>query len=228
MNLKRLGTALAVVLAFAAMSAGSAFAAATFEVKPWRTGTSESKTTVLTGHQPVTASLSSTAVLETEVGTTPLKIQATGIECNSCSIFNEGGDAEGEGKLKLTGVTVVTPAACAVSGGSIQTEPTGTTWTWMVGELDFIEIEAPAASSLAQVTLAKGTGACPIAGTYALTGRLFTAAPWFTATYATSRPVESSKSINETAGGSLKFGSKAASLAATINFKAGGTFFGTE
>ncbi len=126
MILKKLGMSLVVVLALGAVMASSAFATASTEAKVWKVGTTEGGTSTLTGTKAVTIekkSGSTNPTLTTKVGGTELVLQATGIECQSCTITNESatksGVATGTGKIKFTGVTVVKPSTCAVTGGAV-------------------------------------------------------------------------------------------------------------
>ena len=170
MKLKKLGTALVVVLALGAVMVSSASAAAVTEDATWRTGAAG---TVLTTVESVNTTGSGELV--TEVGSTKLVLKATGLECLSCTVQNTGGTAVGAGKLKFTGVTVVTPAPCAVAGGSVTT-------TALNLKADYMGVAGPTASNnaalfvpvegtrFATVELVKGTGACALAGSYPVTG----------------------------------------------------------
>jgi hypothetical protein len=171
MNLKKLGAALVVVLLLSAVVVSSASAAAVAEAATWRTG---SAGTVLSGSETETAT--GKGELVTAVGETPLVLKSTGLECLECTIKNEEGKATGTGKLRLTGVTVSSPAACAVNGGAITTVVIVFAHYYMNGVLWETRISVLSGATLATVSLVKGSGACPIAGTYNLTGNLFTRA----------------------------------------------------
>jgi hypothetical protein len=217
MNLKKLGAALVVVLLLSAVVVSSASAAAVAEAATWRTG---SAGTVLSGSETETAT--GKGELVTAVGETPLVLKSTGLECLECTIKNEEGKATGTGKLRLTGVTVSSPAACAVNGGAITTVVIVFAHYYMNGVLWETRISVLSGATLATVSLVKGSGACPIAGTYNLTGNLFTRATNATGVYAAGQTATSSGAINKEAGGELKFGSKAAELNGTATYALSG------
>jgi hypothetical protein len=234
MKLKKLGMTLFVVLALGAIAVGSASAAAVTEDQTW---TIEGVT--LSGAESVSSSGSAT--LKTTVGTTPLTISATGINCLSCTISNSGGSAVGAGILEFTGVTVETPATCAarnVGGttGIIKTKSLEVKADYMIGTANYILFKPAGASSLfTEVELVKGSGGCPISGPYNVTGEVFVKSVNGTGVDATTQAVESSGTINETASGKtepLLFGGKHAELIGTASFALSGTnkgkAFGTK
>ena len=92
------------VLALAALTASAALAAVNTTKEPWRTGTSETTTTVLSGEQAVTSSGS--GMLLSTIGATnkPVALTWSGMDCTACEIDNVSGNAEGEGVLTFTGV----------------------------------------------------------------------------------------------------------------------------
>lgn len=238
MKLKRFGAALVLVFVLGAVTAGNAFAdhrVTTKEEVKARAGKTAGTTTVLTGKQPLTIALTSaTAALETEVGTTPLKLTSKKLECASCVLFNEGGGAKGQGEVTLKGVTVASPATCKVSGESIRIE-FHTDYTWVsesgIAATRFEPVTGK--TTLATIKLEKGTGECPISGSYELKGAFFAEDANATGVYATSQPIQTSGTINKELGGAemvgaLEFGSKPATLTASVKLEAEGLFFGFE
>lgn len=217
MRLKKLGTALVVVLALGAVVASNAFAAAVGEAATWRTG---SAGTVLTGSETVTTTGSGELV--TTIGETPLVLKATGVECSGCKIENSEGFAIGAGKLKFTGVTVSSPATCAVSGGSITTTALDTTSYYMIGSGWYTWIHPLTGTTLATVTLTKGTGACALSGSYVIGGSVFLKMANSTGSFVVTQSSTSSGAINAEAGGSLEFGSKKAELNGTATMALSG------
>jgi hypothetical protein len=252
MRLKKLGTALVVVLALGAVMAGNAFAGVAFEeAATWRTGEAG---TVLSGSESVTSTGSGELI--TKVGETPLVLKSTGLECIECTIKNEEREilegekkvkksvAVGNGKLKFTGVTVASPSACAVSGGSVTTVPLEVT-AYFMNTRDFIKegkeftelqnwvlFHPASGNTFATVTLTKGTGTCPISGSYIVSGTVFVKSNNSTGVYAVNQTVTSSGTLNAEAGGSLKFGEASAELNGTGTFSLSGAkkgeVFGTH
>ena len=217
MRLKKLGTALVVVLALGVVMASNAFATAVGEAATWRTG---SEGTVLSGSETVTTTGSGEFV--TTVGETPLALKATGVECSGCKIENSEGFAIGAGKIKFTGVTVSSPATCAVSGGSITTTALDTTSYYMIGVGWYTWIHPLTGTTLATVTLTKGSGACALSGSYIISGSVFLKMANNTGTFAVTQSSSSSEAINSEAGGSLEFGSKKAALIGTATMSLSG------
>lgn len=231
MQLKQLGAVLLVTVALGAVTASTALAAAVTKDATWRVGAAG---TVLSGTETIRAS--GNTELAWEVGTTKLVVKSTGLECLSCRIENVGGTAVGEGKLKFTGVTVVTPTACAIEGGEITTEQLRIKADYMAGSgnENFVLLE-PAATVESRFALLKvvtGAGGCSIMDNYNLTGSVFTKSSNATGVYAASQAVTSSGTINSEAGGALKVGPKLAALTGTITFALSGTrngeVFGTH
>jgi hypothetical protein len=226
MKLKKLGLAFVVVCALGVVMASSAFAAAetgTGAMAQWYTGAAPG--TLLSGSE--TVSSSGTGELVTEVGTTKLILKSTGLNCLNCKIENSGGVAVGSGELEFTGVTVSAPSTCAVTGGKVTTKPLKISADWMIGTADYIKFEPVTPSTFATLTLAKGTGACAIAGSYNVSGSVFVKANNATGVQEVSQVVQSSGAINKEAGGELLFGSKSAELNSTNGtFKLSGSKVG--
>jgi hypothetical protein len=227
MNLKKLGMALIVALAFSAVIASSAFAAAETKDTTWSVGTAG---TVLAGSETISASGSNELVWT--IGSTQFRMKSTGLECLECKIENTGGTAVGTGKLKFTGVTFTTPATCKVNGGAITTLAVRFTPDWMIGATDYVKFEPNSGTTFATVKVESGTGSCSISGSYPLSGKLFTRATNATGVYAASQTVASSGAINSAAGGELKFMSGAAELNGTASLALSGSrkgeVFGTK
>jgi hypothetical protein len=216
MRLKKLGAALAVVAALAAVFASSSFAAAATTAEPWVVGGS-----TLTGSETVTSAIDAgtTATFSTEVAGTKYKLESTGIECVGCKIENVGGSAVGSGKLKFTGVTVKEPASCSVAS-SIETTALSITADWMSGTTTYVKF-VPTAGETKEFATAEITG-CSLATNLVPKGSIFVQAKNTTGTPAVEQEVTSSEAINNAAGGSLKVGTKAAVLAGSAKFKLSG------
>ncbi len=223
MNLRKLCTAMAVVAVLGLVLAATAYGKAETKAGGWVTG----EVLEVGKSAAVTCSASQSFVLETEIGTTPFKFTATGAECLEASVNeveNSGKMAEFSGKLKLTGITVNTPASCAISGGSVTTVAL-TGKIQMEGSTTYLLLAPSTGTTLSTLTLVKGTGACAISGSYILSGNDFGR---FNPTgySAASQPVVFSGAINSTAGGELKLGSKLAALSGVLRIalSSGGTF----
>jgi hypothetical protein len=236
MNLKRIVAVAFAVFALVAVMASSASAAATTETKAWKSGTTESGTTVLTGSETVTAeiaenvTLGKSFLLKTTVGEskTPLELTAHVIECVSCTIFNEGGGAKGKGKIRFKEVTVKTPSTCKVKNGEVLTNELKVDATYMEGEKALQLFEPASGEAFATITLEKGTGACAISGSYIVKGTVYSEASNKTGKYATGQQNNFSPTINSAAGGKLRLGEELAELTGSGIFKDGGKYFGVE
>jgi hypothetical protein len=222
MKLKKLGMALVVVLALGAVMASSAFAKAETVSVNWKTGTTEAGVTTLVGSQAVTASATENGILETTVAEAPLTLKSTALSCVSCTITNSSG-AKGSGQIKFENVTVVTPAACKVSGGSVTTKALAVDATYMEGTTNLIQFKPASGATFATVKLE----GCSIAGSYNVTGVVYGKSANATKVYKTSQTVNFTPSINTTAGGELHFEAEEAKLTGGAAFAAGGKFFGT-
>jgi hypothetical protein len=228
MNLKRLGMALAILLAVSAALVGNASAAAVTEDVQWYTGTSPG--TLLTGEEAVTTSGS--GEFKSEIGTTKLALKATGLECVECKILNESGKAEGRGKLRFTGVTVVTPSACAVKSGAgvtgqVITEPLRITPDYAVLVDTYMKFEPePEKTVFAKFELVKGSGTCPISGPESVTGTEFGRMTFAKGTQTTPQRVTVNGSDNLEAGGELRLGARKAELEGSADFSLSGAKLG--
>jgi hypothetical protein len=218
MELKKFWIALFTVLALGAFTAGSASAAAVTEDVFWTLEGAE-----LTGSETVSSTGSNEFAFS--LGETPVVLKSTGLECLECSISNPGGKATGTGKLKFTGVTVTTPAACAVSGGAVTTFQLTVDPDWMIGSTNYILFKPVSGTTFATVALVKGTGSCPLAGEWIVAGEVFIKSRNATDVLAVEQTVDSSGAINKEASGKatpLTFGSKEAVLNGTGTFKLSG------
>lgn len=208
MNLKKLGMALAAVLALGAVLASSALGAATTSDVQFYTGTSPG--TLLSGSESIAVTGSSE--LETTVAGTALKLKSTETECVGCTIKNEGGTGLATGRLVFKNVTVTSPATCAVEGGKIETKPLEAKPDYMIAgtEQSYITFDAEEGEVFATVKLVKGSGACAISGSYNVTGSTFLKTVNGTGIFAVSQGVRGSVAIDTEAGSALKFGGVAA------------------
>ena len=231
MRLKKLGAALFVVAALSAVLAGSAFATAvTTEVSgggmaQWYTGTSSG--TLLSGSETLSAEAVGTGTLtfETEAGT-KYAIQSKKVSCIGCKIENVGGTAVGVGQLKFEEVSVVEPAGCSTTS-TITSTALSVTADWMEGTsaVDLIKFTPTKGETTAFATVSI-TG-CALETTLVPKGNVFVSAQNDTGVQAVGQEIHSSATINKNAGGSLKVGSKEASLAANAIFKLSGSKAGT-
>jgi hypothetical protein len=215
MAIKTFWRSLFLVLALGAVAASGASASGITETALWRTGSGSG--TVLSGSATVVTSLGSEgATLESEVGTTPLKLKFTGVECISCTIFNEGEAAVGAGKLKFTGATVVTPTTCAVEGGAIATNALSIDATWMSGTQWAQQFKPASGTTVATLKLIKGSGACPISGSYLLSGTQYSIASNLTGVLASTQLFRMSLTNNIALSGALTLNSKPVGLSAGL------------
>jgi len=203
MNLKKLGTALAVFLALGAVMAGNAFATATEKTAPWIDSAGE-----ITGTPAVKLEKTENGVLKTTVSETPLTLEATGVTCEGCTITNSAGKATASGKIKFTGVKAVTPPSCKVPGETVTTKALSATADWMEGTTALVKFLPKEGATFATVTLEE----CAIAGNYNVTGSAFAAAVNPTGKLEADQEIVLTPAINSNAGGALKFGAEAATL----------------
>jgi hypothetical protein len=221
MRLRRLGFALVVVIALGAAMASSALATAVTEDVQWKV-----EGATLTGSEFVKSTGSAETV--TAVGGAVLVIKATGINCIGCQITNSGGTAVGSGELEYTGVTVVVPSTCAVSGGVIRTKPLRIKADYMESTADYWLFEPAGGPTFSTVTLTRGLGACPITGSYIKSGTVFGKANNVTGTLASSQTISFSGSINNAAGGATQFGGKPAELNGSLTLSMAGARAGKK
>ncbi len=212
MSLKKSGLALLAVFALSAIVANSAAAAATTGVTSWyKEGVKV--TEGFANGLPVTCAQNGELTITTTVGksNTPLKLKATGTECPEGDIDNltvEGKEmALATAKLKFTGVTVVEPATCSLSGGKIETAT-------VFGELfmDGLSSDLKLSPLTGETFTELEIEGCVIAGTYLLKGSVFGREEKLTGESEVVQKVSFSQTINEGAGGALTVGGHAAAI----------------
>ncbi|MBS1893719.1 MAG: hypothetical protein JST59_20660 [Actinobacteria bacterium] len=227
MRLKKLGAALFVVAALSAVLAGSAFATATTTAAKWYTGATEGGVTELSGSQAMTAEQVGSGTFKTTLSGTTLEVSATGVECVGCTISNATTGGGGEGKLKFTGVSVVTPSTCSTTS-TIESKALKVEADYMEGESAMVKFVPAAGETNGFATFTLSGASCAIAGNVTPKGTIFGKAENKTGVMRTSQNVSFSESINAAAGGTFKVGEEKAVLTATGKFEAGGKFFGVK
>jgi hypothetical protein len=230
MRLKKLGAALFVFAALAAVLAGSAFATAVTtklekeEMAKWYTGASPGA--LLTTPETVSTVAVGTGTFRTESeGGVKYAVQSKKVSCIECKIENVGGTAVGSGQLKFEELSVLEPADCVTTSRI--------TTTGLTVAANFME--GTSAVELIKFTPTKGettafatvpiTG-CALETTLVPKGNVFVSAQNETGVQAVEQEIHSSATINKNAGGSLKVGSKEASLEASAKFKLSGAKLG--
>jgi hypothetical protein len=209
MSIKKVGFTLAALLALSAVMASSAFATATTNNSFWyksgaKIGAAEPEVACSKASEKLT--------LNSEIGTTPIELQATGISCSG-KLKQEGNNALAKGTLTFTGVTMTTPAGCTVPS-SLTTEAL-TSKIYMEGTKVYEKFEPTAGAS--EPFLKIPITVCSLASSPKVFGSVFGEAANATNVEATTQKLTFSKTINSTAGGELKLGTKAASLAGEVN-----------
>ena len=223
-SFRKLGAALLVIVALGVVFASSSFAAATTSDVQWYTGSGTG--TLLSGVAAIGSSLSGTSgTLTTTAAGTTYTLHFTGIDCSSCTFSNSGGTAVGSGELVFTGVTITAPPGCTVPS-TIRTDALSIRADWMNGSVDYFELE-PTAGPTAQFAMVAVTN-CAQATSLPLKGTLFTETTNATGTPAVQQQVNSSPTINSTAGGTLHVGTETASLTFALKFRMTGTHEGQE
>jgi len=225
--LRKLGISLVTVLAIAAVMANSASAAvSTTAANFWVAG-------VGPGTKTMTGSAVTSAVLETTIAGTPVKLESAKFSCSGCKILNKevtskaGTIAFGEGKLVFEEAKVVTPAGCTVKGetgvaGTITTKALVIHGDWMDTNTEnqhaFVQFMPTAGTTLGQIQLSGG-GCEAISGTYNVTGTVFGESTNNTGVEAAKQELVFSPTVQTTTGASLKVGANAASLKSTDAFE---------
>jgi len=241
MRLRKLGSAILVVLAVGAVIGSNASAAVTTGAAEWYTGASPG--TTLTGDQAITASIGTHPGIGAKfrlisVIGIDIELTATGVECIGCQITNSAvtekipAVAIGKGKLKFTGVTADAPTGCTVrnensSGqvGVVETKPLTVHADWMEESKAFQQW-FPQSGTVFATFYVEGGGCAAITGSYNLKGTLFSEAKNATGVQAAVQEVVFSPAIQTTTGAELKIGTQRADLTGTIAFSIGGTAFG--
>ena len=171
-----------------------------------------------------------------------MELTATEVECIGCTIANKvaskGGTntsssvvATGTGKITFKGVTVDEPAHCSVESttsppvaGDVTTNPLTVHADFMEGSTALQQFFPTTGSEFASFKLVGVE--CPVAGTYLVTGTLFSAAVNATGVQSKEQANNFSPTINSNAGGELKLSGAKAELTGTGIFELGGTEFG--
>lgn len=214
----------------------NAFATATVESAKWYTGTTEGGVTELSGTQAVTAEIGETPELGlkhtfhwTILGTT-VHLTVTVLGCQGCEIEIVGFPPRPKitGKFKWASVKVDAPSTCKVKNEEILSNELVGESDYMEGTKSLIKFVPKEGEALATITLEKGSGACPIAGSYVLKGSMFGELVNNTGVFKTSQTLKFSPTINAAAGGSLKVGSEPVEYTGASIFKAEGKFFGLK
>jgi hypothetical protein len=219
MKLLKLGATLLAILALGSVAASGAMAENLYEdtESAWYTGTSPG--TKLTGTKVLKASANTAITLSTTVAEIPVKYQATGIECVSCTIENSGSRALAHGKLKFTGLTVVEPASCSTPSSS---ETTALTMKVGMekGSSTVAAIEATPTSGTTLSTMELTGASCALAGAYKLSGKVDSEMHSVTGTFLEKHLATWSKAIQEKFAqlNSLKFGTSVATPEGTVSW----------
>jgi hypothetical protein len=213
MRLKKLGAALVVVAALGAILASSAFATASTADAHWFTNLQNP----MTGSRTMNAEAVGTGTFRTESeGGTKYAVQSKKITCVECKIENVGGVAVGSGKLRFEELSVLEPAGCSVTS-PITTNALSVTADYMEGTTtNYIKFVPTKGETTAFATVPI-TG-CALETNLIPKGNVYVRTVNPTKKLAFKQEVESSALINSTAGGSLKVGSKVASLEAKAKF----------
>lgn len=225
MRLKKLGAAMAVVVALSAVLASSALATASPNEVNWQKGSGFGNVWLLTKPLPVTTSEHGVGTFSFHDSGTEVAFHSTNIECEGCEISNSPTGGSGTGKLKFTGVTVASPSNCTTSS-TVVSGPLKFSARYQEGEADLVKFESTAGSEGVFLQFETSGASCPINNTWVVKGSLFGRFQNKEGVQATEQTVNFSPSINAAAGGSLHWWTEPASLATEVAFRAGGTPFG--
>jgi hypothetical protein len=228
MSLRRFSVAMVAVIMLAALIADSASAAVTTNGS-WHVEGRNGGAALKAGEAPAVGCEAVEGLeLEGLVGTTkvPITLTAENVECIEASIFNdESGAATDQGKLRFTGVTVDTPAACSVEGGTVTTNNLRTELYMDSSNSSIAFDKFEAASGITNLAIINLIGAeCPITGAKGLKGALYGRATRLTEAHAVIQPLKFGKAEEETATGkvNLEFAGNPAELEGTaVNFLTG-------
>jgi hypothetical protein len=147
------------------------------------------------------------------------ELTATGVECKESTLSNTVVGTENmavdAGRLNFTGVTVMKPAGCSVTGGEVTTEPLSTRLEMdsAGGGTTYDRFE-PLAGASGKFASIKITG-CAIAGTYPVTGVTYGQAINATGVLATNQPLVFNATTN--GFGTLMFAGKPAKITGEAN-----------
>lgn len=222
---------LLAVLALTVVAAFASFAGAA-QAKQWYTGAKEE---LLKGSATTTMTLTESAypfergplkgktAKEFHIGwtwgtgpTIEILMSASGAECVECKVSNEApkaGLAQGTGRIKLTGVTVVEPAGCSTST-TLLSKPLGWEIT-TVGGKEFIRFY-PTTAGAPYLSFFIDCGG--LTGNYNITGTLFarnTGSPFSKNT--TLHDISFTEAIQKEAGGHLTTGSYPITFEGTLS-----------
>lgn len=222
MSLKKLGTAILVAVALGSVLASSAFAKPTPNEVNWQKGESPYQTLVTQPLAVTTEQVGSATIAFTMNGTA-FAAHATGVECIECQITNKAVGGSGSGRLKFTGVSVETPVNCVLPS-TITTPSLSFYARYEEGGAELVEFIPTLGKNTAFITLE--ITKCGLASTWNVEGNLFGKFSKAPGVQAASQPVMFSPAINSAAEGTFHIANEIASLTATENFKAGGTYIG--
>jgi hypothetical protein len=216
MKIKTLGLAFVACVALGAVVASSAFATPVTKKSQWEKGE-----TAVGSAQAVKCSKRGTEnfLLAGAVLGADTELTATGVECKESTLSNTVVGTENmavdAGRLNFTGVTVMKPAGCSVSGGEVTTEPLVTKLemdsAFKTTTYDRFEPLAGASGKFASIKI---TG-CAIAGTYPVTGVTYGLAVNETGVLATNQPLIFNATTN--GFGSLMLAGKPATITGEAN-----------
>ena len=244
MRLKKLGLAIAVVGALGAILASNALATMTTEKVEWYTG--NPLTTKITSDTTVTLEKAmhlhegvtdTNATFFVTVGANKYWLKATGVECVGCKITNGAVGAEAamaKGKIKFTGVTVLSPSTACGAGsggveGTVETKELTAHADWMeegVSGKGFVKFEPTAGSTAAFVTIEITT--CGFETTLPVKGVVFGEAKKLTGESATEQGITFSEAIHRTTESTLNVNGSTAILEGGAVAKIGGAAFGVK
>ena len=247
MRLKKLGLAIAVVGALGALGAilaSNALATMTTGKVEWYTG--NPLTTKITSDTTVTLEKAmhlhegvtdTNATFFVNVGANKYWFKATGVECVGCKITNGAGGAEAamaKGKIKFTGVTVLSPSTACKGGangvvGTVETKELTAHADWVeegVKEKGFVKFE-PTAGSAGNLVIFEITS-CGFETTLPVKGVVFGEAKNATGVGATEQGITFSEGIHKTTESTLNTDGSTAILETGAVAKIGGTAFGVK
>ena len=244
MRFKKLGLAIAVVGALGAILASSAFATMETEEVEWYTG--NPLTTTLTSDTAVTLTKAlhlhegvtdENATFFVTVGANKYWLKATGVECVGCKITNGTTNPEkamAKGKIKFTGVTVLSPSTACKGGangvvGTVETKELTAHADWMekgIKEKGFVRFEPTAGATTTFVTV-EITG-CGFETTLPVKGVVFCEAKEPTGKAATSQGCTFSEAVHKTTESTLNVSGSTAILEGGAVASIGGTPFGVK
>ena len=245
MRFKKLGLAIAVVSALSAILASSAFATIETKEAEWYTGnplttTLASDTTVTLkpaphehkGPEGVTVT-DENATFKVAVGSNLYWLKATGVECVGCKITNGTTNPEkamAKGKLKFTGVTVLSPSNVCKGGangvvGTVETKELTGHADWMHEGKAYVKFE-PTSVTGNFVTLEITN--CGFETNLAVKGAVFCEAKKLTGEPAKEQGITCDEAIHKTTASTLNVSGSTAILEAGALASIGGTEFGVK